>query len=214
MARRAVFLDRDGVINSYVHHPELGVVDSPARAAEFSLLPYAGEAIARLTRLDLLVIVVSNQPGIAKRKFSVSHLEAMTRKMKALARAEGGRIDSVYYCCHHPESLLPSFRKACDCRKPKPGLLLAAMRDWNIGAADSYMVGDGASDILAGKAAGSTTLFVGSRKCYVCEDLSRHDAHPDFMTRDLLEAAQVIECLENGDAADAKKLCFGKCPIA
>lgn len=211
MVRRAAFLDRDGVINSYVFHPEFGTVDSPATAAEFSLLPGAGNAIARLARLDLVVIVVSNQPGIAKRKFTVSHLDAMTHKMTVLVRAAGGRIDSVYYCRHHPEAALPLYRQNCECRKPKTGLLLEAMRDWNIDLSGSYMVGDGASDILAGNAAGCTTLFVSSRKCYLCDELSRQNARPDFLTRDLLEAAEVIECLEHKGPTAAWKFNLENC---
>ena len=211
MARRAVFLDRDGVINSYVPHPEFGTVDSPATAAEFSFLPCVGQALARLGQLDVLLIVVSNQPGIAKRKFTVSQLDAMTRKMNALVRAAGGRIDSVYYCRHHPEATLPLYRKLCDCRKPKPGLLLSATRDWNIDASASYMVGDGVGDILAGQAVGSTTLFVSSRKCYICDELSRHNARPAFLVRDLLEAARVIECLENKNATAAGEFTLDNC---
>ena len=211
MSRRAVFLDRDGVINSYVVHPEFGTVDSPATAAEFSFLPGAAQALARLAKLDLLIIVVSNQPGIAKRKFTSTHLDAMTRKMRALARAAGGRIDSVYYCRHHPQAPLPIYRKNCECRKPKPGLLLEAMRDWDIDPGGSYMVGDAASDILAGKAAGSTTLFVSDRKCYVCEELSRKNARPDFLARDLLEAAEVIEVLESKTPFAARKFNLENC---
>lgn len=211
MARRAVFLDRDGVINSYVIHPEFGTVDSPATAAQFSFLPRAAQALARLAKLDLLIIVVSNQPGIAKRKFTATHLDAMTRKMLALARAAGGRIDAVYYCRHHPQAALPLYRKKCDCRKPKPGLLLEALRDWDIDPVGTYMVGDGASDILAGKAAGSTTLFLSDRKCYVCDELSRLNARPDYLTSDLLEAAEVIECLENKAPASARKFSLENC---
>ena len=211
MARRAVFLDRDGVINSYVVHPEFGTVDSPANAAQFCFLPGTGQAIARFSQLDLLVIVVSNQPGIAKRKFTARHLDAMTRRMTALARAAGGKIDSVYYCRHHPEAVLATYRKNCDCRKPKPGLLLEAMRDWDIDLSTSYMVGDAASDILAGSAAGCTTLFVSSRKCYVCEDLSRQNARPDFFARDLPEAAELIECLETKGPASARKFNLENC---
>jgi D-glycero-D-manno-heptose 1,7-bisphosphate phosphatase len=213
MARRAIFLDRDGVINPYVPHPEFGTVDSPATAAEFSILPCVGEALARVSQLDVLVIVVSNQPGIAKRRFTVSQLDAMTHKMNGLIRAAGGRIDSVYYCRHHPEAALPLYRKDCDCRKPKPGLLHAAIRDWNIDASASYMVGDGVGDILAGQAVGSTTLFVSSRKCYVCDELSRRNARPDFLIRNLLEAVEVIECLENKNATAAGKFTLDNCPM-
>ena len=185
MVRRAAFLDRDGVINSYVFHPEFGTVDSPATAAEFSLLPGAGNAIARLARLDLVVIVVSNQPGIAKRKFTVSHLDAMTHKMTVLVRAAGGRIDSVYYCRHHPEAALPLYRQNCECRKPKTGLLLEAMRDWNIDLSGSYMVGDGASDILAGNAVDAQPCLSAAASVTCATNFPDSNARPDFLIREI-----------------------------
>src|SRR6266566_2721004 len=208
MLTRAVFLDRDGVINPYVSHPEFDTVDSPARASDFSLCPGVGEAINRLNQLGLLVVVVSNQPGIAKRKFTLSHLNAITTKMSASVRSTGGKIDAVYYCRHHPDSLLPFYRKVCECRKPKPGLLLMAASDCNIEITGSYMVGDGVTDILAGAAVGTTTILVSARKCYVCDELARHSAKPDFIVRDLGEASEVIYSLETGDIAAAEKYTF------
>jgi len=208
MLTRAVFLDRDGVINPYISHPEFGTVDSPARASDFSLCPGVGEAINRLNRLGLLVVVVSNQPGIAKRKFTLSHLNAITTKMSASVRSMGGKIDAVYYCRHHPDSLLPFYRKVCECRKPKPGLLLMAASDCNIDITGSYTVGDGVTDILAGAAVGTTTILVSARKCYVCDELARHSAKPDFIVRDLGEASEVIYSLETGDVAAAEKYIF------
>lgn len=209
MRGRAVFLDRDGVINPYVSHPEFGTVDSPARASEFSLFPGVGRAINRLNQLGLLVVVVSNQPGIAKRKFTVSQLNAITNKMHTSVRSTGGNIDAVYYCRHHPDSVLPFYRKVCECRKPKPGLLLKAAADCHLDVAGSYMVGDGITDILAGAALRTTTIFVSARKCYVCDELARHSAKPDFIARDLVEASNVIYYLETGDLAGAEKYSFG-----
>jgi|SRR6516164_3730141 D,D-heptose 1,7-bisphosphate phosphatase len=208
MRTRAVFLDRDGVINPYVCHPEFGTVDSPARATEFSLFQGVGEAINRLNRLGLLVVVASNQPGIAKRKFTLSHLNAVTAKMRSSVESAGGKIDAVYYCQHHPDSLLPIYRKNCECRKPKPGLLLMAANDWKIDIPRSYTVGDGVADILAGAAVRTTTIFVSARKCYVCDELAHHGAKPDFIVRDLWEASTVIDCLENGDTAATRAYCF------
>jgi D,D-heptose 1,7-bisphosphate phosphatase len=208
MRSRAVFLDRDGVINPYIYNPEFGTVDSPSRANEYSIFPWVGAAIARFNQLGLLVVVVSNQPGIAKRKFTVSHLEAMTSKMRSSVRSTGGKIDAVYYCRHHPDSVLPLYRKKCDCRKPKPGLLLAAASDCNIDVARSYTVGDGIADILAGGTVGSTTFFVSSRKCYVCDELSRQGAKPDFCVCDLSEASEVIYSLETNGGAAAEKYSF------
>ncbi len=208
MQRRAVFLDRDGVINSYVYHPEFGTVDSPSRPADFNLIPGAGEAIARLNSLGLLVVVVSNQPGIAKRKFTVAQLDAITRRMRGLVRRCGGAIDHVSYCLHHPESLLPIYRKECGCRKPQPGLLLAAAKKFQINLPESYMVGDGITDIVAGHGVGATTLFCSPMKCYVCEELARRHAQPDFLVRDLAQAAEVIESLESGNLATAEKFSY------
>lgn len=210
MRTRAAFLDRDGVINPYVYHTEFGTVESPACPSEFSLIDGLGAAIARLNQLGLLVVVVSNQPGIAKRKFTSSHLDAITTKMHTSVRSEGGTIDAVYYCLHHPDSVLPRYRKICDCRKPKPGLLLAAASDCNIDLTRSYCVGDGIVDILAGAAAGTTTLFVSPRKCYICDELARQKVKPDFIVRGLAEAADIISSLETGDVGAAEKHAFNE----
>lgn len=198
-ARRAVFLDRDGVINEMFYHPEFGILDSPANPDQFELLPRAGEAIAELNRLGLLVIVVSNQPGIAKGKFTPALLEAIGQKMISGIEAAGGKLDASYYCLHHPEATLVDYRIRCECRKPEPGLLLRAAREWNIDLTGSYMIGDGVMDIAAGRAAGATTLFVNRRKCYNCEALASQAVWPDYLVSDLNEAATVIRKIECGD---------------
>lgn len=174
-------------------------MDSPANPDQFELLPGAGQAIAELNGLGLLVIVVSNQPGIAKGKFTPVLLDAMEQKMKSNIEAAGGKLDAVYYCLHHPDALLEEYRVRCECRKPEPGLLLKAAREWNIGLDGSYMIGDGVSDIAAGQSAGATTLFVNARKCYNCEALADHAAGPDYLVADLKEAAMVIRKIECGD---------------
>lgn len=202
--RRAVFVDRDGVINKMFYHAEFGILDSPANPDQFELLPRAGEAVAELNRLGFLVIVVSNQPGIAKGKFTPALLEAMERKMMSGIEGAGGKLDSVYYCLHHPEASRVEYRVSCECRKPKPGLLQKAAREWDIDLASSYMVGDGVTDVAAGRAAGATTLFVNSRKCYNCESLSDHSAWPDYLVADLKEAATVIRGIETGDPKSAQ----------
>ena len=203
IAKRAVFLDRDGVINNYVYTAEFGTVDSPANPEEFTLMPGAVEAIAQFNRLGFLVLVVSNQPGIAKGRFSNALLQAMTRKMEDAVQAGGGKIDGVYYCLHHPQAALDEYRKACDCRKPAPGMLLQASAESNVDLKKSYMVGDGIVDILAGQAAGTTTIFISPRKNYVCEELSRQGAEPNYWTGGLLEAAQLVHNLEMGERATA-----------
>ena len=199
IVRRAVFVDRDGVINRMFYQPEFGILDSPANPDQFELFPGAGEAIAELNGLGLLVIVVSNQPGIAKGKFTPALLEAIEQKMIANIEAAGGKLDAAYYCLHHPDAVLAEYRARCECRKPAPGLLLRAAREWNIDLTSSYMIGDGVPDIVAGRAAGATTLFVNARKCYNCEALANHAAWPDYLVSDLNEAATLIRNIEAGD---------------
>lgn len=207
MSKPAVFLDRDGVINSYVYNPEFGTVDSPANPDEFTLLPGAVEAIVQFNQMGLLVIVVSNQPGIAKGRFSSALLQAMTRKMEDAVRAGGGKIDGIYYCLHHPKAVLAEYRKQCDCRKPAPGMFLQAATDRDIDLRKSYTVGDGAPDILAGRAAGTTTVFLSPRKCYVCDELARQGVEPNYWADGLLEAAQIVRSLEAGERPAAGSVC-------
>lgn len=195
--RRAVFLDRDGTINAMVYHAEHGLVDSPANPEEFKLLPRTAEALNLIHKTGLLAVVVSNQPGIAKGKFSPALLQAMTQKMERELAASGAFLDAIYYCKHHPEGVLEEYRKECECRKPKPGLLLRAADDLGIDLRRSYMVGDGITDMQAGQAAGTTNILLyGSSKWYLREELERHAVRPDYIVKNLLEAAELICGLE------------------
>ena len=160
--RRAVFLDRDGVINALAPLPN-DPRNSPRNADEFELLQGAAEAIKLLKETGWLVIVVSNQPNIAKGKSTFADLEAITNKMMDNLSIKGTHVDDVYYCIHHPDPkqvVLKSLLKECDCRKPKPGLLLQAAKDWDIDLSKSWMIGDSETDIQAGQAAGCKTLLV------------------------------------------------------
>ena len=195
--RRAVFLDRDGVINSMVYHSEFGIVDSPVNPDEFVLLPGVTGAINTLNQLPLRVIVVSNQPGIAKGKMTSELLDAVTEKMVNAISSTGGRLDEIYYCLHHPQAIVAEYRKDCACRKPEPGLLLKAAKEWEIDLEHSYIVGDGVTDVLAGKAAGVTTILICSRKLYVYDELEKQKAWPDYRVHDLSEAATIVSNLEN-----------------
>lgn len=211
MKRGAVFLDRDGVINSHVYNPEFGTVDSPAHPDDFVLLPGAAQAIAELNQMGLPVIVVSNQPGIAKRKFNSALLAAMTEKMHAETRAAGGCVDGVYYCLHHPQSLLPEYKVNCDCRKPNPGLLIQAAEELELDLAKSYMVGDGVTDILAGASAGTTTIFISARKCYICDELVRQNAKPTLIVTTLLDAVKDIKSIESNTQVPRDHLVLAHC---
>lgn len=197
---RAIFLDRDGVINAMVYNPEFGLVDSPANPREFKLLPGAPQAIRLINQLGFLAVVISNQPGIAKGKFTPALLEAMTHQMRTELAAQGARLDAIYYCFHHPEGVVKQYRQVCDCRKPKPGMLFRASKELDISLEQSFFLGDGISDMQAGQAAGTTNLLVySSFKCYICEELNRHNVQPDHTVSSLYDGVKLIQKLVTGE---------------
>jgi D-glycero-D-manno-heptose 1,7-bisphosphate phosphatase len=190
---RATFLDRDGVINAMWLDPEHGIVDSPTNPEQFRLLPNVVPAIQILRDMGLLIVVVSNQPGIAKGKMVPHLLEAITQKMHTELATGGAKVDAVYYCLHHPEAIIDQYRIICNCRKPRPGLLKQAASELSLDLGRSYMIGDGINDVLAGKAVGCTTVWLGSTKCDQCQILRKEGAWPDFTVDGLLAAAKLIQ---------------------
>ena len=156
--QKAVFLDRDGTINKYVGF--LRNID------EFELLDGAADAIKKINASGYLAIVVTNQPVIARGEVSFEELERIHNKMETLLGKEGAYLDAIYFCPHHPhkgyEGERPELKFDCDCRKPKPGMLLKAAQDFNIDLAQSWMIGDGENDIRAGQNAGCQTALIGN----------------------------------------------------
>ena len=148
--QKAIFLDRDGTLNRYVGF--LRNID------EFELLPGAAEAVALINASGYLAVVITNQPVIARGEVSEEELRQIHNKMETLLGLEGAYLDGIYVCPHHPEHGFagerPELKIVCECRKPKPGLLLQAASDLNIDLASSWMIGDSESDLLAGRAAG------------------------------------------------------------
>ncbi|MDR3133382.1 MAG: HAD-IIIA family hydrolase [Prevotellaceae bacterium] len=147
--RPAFFLDRDGVINR-----EVDLLSSPEQMA---LLPGAAEAISRLNCAGYLAIAVTNQPVIARNLCSLHDLQHIHNKMETLLGEAHAYLDAIYFCPHHPDGGYPEerpeYKIACSCRKPKPGMLLQAAREWNIDMSASYMIGDRPADVQAGEAA-------------------------------------------------------------
>lgn len=190
---RAILLDRDGTINELVYFPEFGLIDSPLNSEQFKLLPGVAEAIRRFKELGFKVIVVSNQPAIAKGKMTMKLFEAIRAKMKRLLADEGAYIDGEYYCFHHPEAVVPEFRMDCDCRKPKPGLLIKASRDFNLNLRECYMIGDGITDVMAGQAVGCRTFLIGRLKCDLCKLMGDLGVKPDYVVPRLIDACRIIE---------------------
>lgn len=148
--QKAIFLDRDGTINKYVGF--LRNID------DFELIEGVAEAIKLINQSGYLAIVVTNQPVIARGEVSWEELNEIHEKMATLLGKEGAYVDGIYICPHHPdkgfEGERPEYKIDCDCRKPKPGLLLQAAKDFNIELSESYMIGDSHRDVEAGENAG------------------------------------------------------------
>lgn len=155
--QKAIFLDRDGTINRYV-----GFLRSED---ELELLPDVAKAIGKINNSGYLAVVITNQPVIARGEVTVPRLQTIHNKMETLLGLEGVFVDAVYYCPHHPHKgyagEIPELKIDCDCRKPKPGMLLRAAQDLNIDLTRSWMIGDGENDVKAGIAAGCRTALIG-----------------------------------------------------
>ena len=175
--QKAVFLDRDGTINKYVGF--LTNID------DFKLLEGTAEAIKKINQSGYLAIVVTNQPVIARGEVTFEQLNEIHNKMETLLGQQGAYLDAIYYCPHHPhsgyEGEVKELKIECECRKPKPGMLMKAAKDYNIDSENSYMIGDSENDVLAGKNAGCKTVLIG-----------KEDYHQDKTASSLLEAVEEI----------------------
>lgn len=180
MKRKAVFLDRDGTI--IVHEPYLSSPD------QLRLLPNAVEGIRLFKQYGYLVIIITNQSGIARGLFDEERLMYIHKKLMNILEKEGIVIDDVYYCPHYREGVIERYRVDCDCRKPKPKMLLDAAKQHHIDLNQSLMIGDSDTDMLAGKNAGCRCVLIG--------DASRSHTYfthtVDYVVRDLFEAAKLF----------------------
>ena len=172
----AVFLDRDGTL--------IEERDYLTSFNQVQLIEDAVESVHRINHTGLTPIVVTNQSAVGRGMLTAVALEAIHRLIDREFRLNGARIDAFYYCPHHPEAKLPEFRIDCDCRKPKPGMLVKAARDWNINLSRSFMIGDSSRDVEAGKAAGCRTILIGDPS--TCSHL------PDYSSNHLLDGVNWI----------------------
>ena len=152
VSRPAVFIDRDGTLTE-----EVGYVNHPKR---LRLLPRSAEAVRRLNAAEIPAVVVTNQAGIARGHFSHEVLEAVNLELLAQLKDGGAHLDGIYVCTHHPSVGAPPYRADCECRKPKPGLLLRAATDLALDLSASVVVGDKASDVATAPRVGARSVLV------------------------------------------------------
>ena len=189
---KAVFLDRDGVVNELVYFPEQGIIDSPFIASQFHLCPGVPEAMKKFQSAGYKVIIVSNQPGIAKGHMTRKDFQQISNTMKTQLSEEDVLLDGEYYCLHHPEAKIEQYRIECACRKPKPGLIYKAAQDMDIDVAESWFIGDNLTDMQTGRNAGCRTLLIGKMRCELCNLMHNEGVKPEAIKLDLLAAADFI----------------------
>jgi len=182
--KRAVFLDRDGTVIE-----EVGYLNRLDRVAFF---PWSVDAIRVLNDAGLLVVVVTNQAGVARGYFDealVCETHALIDRRLAAGRA---RVDAYYYCPHHPDGVVESLRQACECRKPRPGMIRQAARDLDIDIPGSFVVGDRWLDVEMGRAAGATAVLVRTGYGRNEERRPEGQAAADYVADNLMDAASWI----------------------
>jgi D-glycero-D-manno-heptose 1,7-bisphosphate phosphatase len=186
MSRKAIFMDRDGTICE-----EVGYVNHVSRSR---LLPGSAEAIRLANAAGYLVIVATNQSGVARGLFDEALVQAVNRQMLKHLGDAGARIDAVYYCPHHPREGSPPFRQECDCRKPLPGMLQRAAREHDVDLRASWMIGDSLVDLEAAAAAGARAVHVltGYGRGLVEHHGTRFRVAPAHTAEDLLAAVRFI----------------------
>lgn len=172
--RRFVLIDRDGTINVEKHY-----LSDPE---QLELYPGVAAAIRRLNRMDLGVVVVTNQSGIARGYFDLARLEEIHTRLYALLEAEGAAIDGLYICPHGPDD-------DCDCRKPLPGMVDQAVTDHHFDPTRAFMIGDKEVDVELGRAVGAATFLV--RTGHGAKHVDGTKA--DYVVDDLAEAVRIIE---------------------
>jgi D-glycero-D-manno-heptose 1,7-bisphosphate phosphatase len=190
VGRPAIFLDRDGTLSH-----EIGYVNHLSR---FRLLPYAIDAVRLINGSGRLAILVTNQAGVARGYFPESLIHDVHARVRASLAEGGARLDGIYVCVHHPTVGAPPYRRDCDCRKPRPGLLRQAEQELGADLARSWMIGDRHGDLAVAWAAGARAALV--KTGYGRGELEWHAAEwprpPDLVAENVLEAVERILSLE------------------
>jgi len=186
MKRPAVFVDRDGTINE-----QMGYINHVSR---FTFLPGTAEAIKLLNIHRFLVIVISNQSGVARGYFPIELVNEVHSRMKTMLEKEGAWVDAVYFCPHHPSGNVAEYRKACDCRKPATGMVRKAIDRFDIDLKSSYVIGDRLSDIEMAERLDLKGILVrtGYGRGEIEHLLPGSTLRPVYIADDLLEAVKWI----------------------
>lgn len=185
---RAVFLDRDGVLNDLVYYADTDEHESPRTAADLQIFPYVFEALKRLQAAGWMLFVVSNQPSYAKGKCTLEDLHGVGAALEHALVQQGIHVRAFYYDYTHPHAVLPAYRGESPTRKPAPGFLHQAAREHGVDLAQSWMIGDRDTDIQCGQSAGCfTALLTGS-----ADSAKRGHSQPDITSNHFTDIVMTL----------------------
>ncbi len=189
--KKALFIDRDGVINKMVKYGYGW--DSPQKPQDVRLIAGIEKVISWAHQHTILVIEVSNQPGVAIGKMDQKTSVAIEDRIHLLLRQKGSAIDATYRCPHHPEAVVAKLKKICDCRKPKPGLLVQAAKDLGIDFSTSIFLGDKATDVQAAANVGVASLIYLHNWDEPAKNKDARRAHADFRASSMQGVLNIIK---------------------
>ncbi len=159
-AQKAIFLDRDGVINKLVLNPATRAYESPHRPEDLVFCMNVFKPLKELSGAGFKLFIVSNQPSYAKGKTTLKATKEIAEKFKHELEKKSVRITESFYCLHHPDGIVPKYAKKCACRKPSPFFLFKAQKKYGLNLKGSWMIGDRDSDIKCGRLAGCRTILI------------------------------------------------------
>jgi D-glycero-D-manno-heptose 1,7-bisphosphate phosphatase len=185
---KAVFLDRDGVINELIFNEKTGEFEPPHLAEELKLYDFSIKALKKISEKGFKLFLISNQPDYAKGKADLENIQAVHEELHNILIFHGIVFEKYFYCYHHPEGIHPGYAKECDCRKPKPFFILNAINEFNLDKKNIWIVGDRDTDILCGLNAGIKTILIKNKLSANYQGRVK----PDFTANDLKEASDII----------------------
>jgi len=185
---KAVFFDRDGVINPPVYNPVTSEYESPHYAEDYSIYPSVVKALKALKNEGFLLFVVSNQPSYAKGKIPLENIKAIEQLLSDYLEENGVSAEKYYYCYHHPNGVVPEYTGDCKCRKPGTLFLKEAIEQFKLSAEKCWFIGDRDIDILCGKTMGMRTVLIRSK---YSTDKAGNETPNEYAT-DIYEASQLI----------------------
>lgn len=186
--KKAVFLDRDGVINQLIFNTKTGEYESPHFVDDLVIYPYVAKSLIELKSYGYMLFLISNQPSYAKGKTTFENIKAIHNEIHSCMVGNGIKFDDYFYCYHHPNGTVPEYTFECQCRKPKPFFLQEAGKKYGLDMARSWLIGDQDSDIFCGKAGGVRTILINNEH----SSHKRGKSRPDYQTDNLLSAVELI----------------------